>query len=120
MDKKILSHYNSAKGLADYTNKFKRHWTERLNNRHEQQLIRRLLRFASITTVDGVALDLPCGYGRLYPIVREVCQHVVESDWSFPLAVRLQSMPAKRTSNMQRDWLCPRYRDESSVHRWCL
>ena len=85
MDKKVLSHYNSAEGLADYTNKFKRRWTERINNRHEQQLIRRLLRSASITNVDGIALDLPCGYGRLYPIVREVCQQVVESDWSFPL-----------------------------------
>ena len=98
MDKKILSHYNSAEGLADYTNKFKRHWTERLNNRHEQQLIRRLLRSASITTVDGVALDLPCGYGRLYPIVREVCQHVVESDWSFPL---LSASKACRQSEHQ-------------------
>jgi SAM-dependent methyltransferase len=85
MDKKVLAHYNSAKGLADYTTKFQRHWTERINNRHEQRLIKRLLRFASITTVNGFALDLPCGYGRLYPIVREVCHHVVEGDWSFPL-----------------------------------
>ena len=32
MDEQILSRYNRAEGLADYTNKFKKHWTERVNN----------------------------------------------------------------------------------------
>jgi SAM-dependent methyltransferase len=98
MDEKVLSHYNSAKGLADYTTKFQRHRTERINNWHEQRLIRSLLRSASIATVNGCALDLPCGYGRLYPIVREVCHHVVEGDWSFPL---LSAAKASQQSGQQ-------------------
>ena len=31
------------------------------------------------------ALDLPCGYGRLYPIISKAAKQVVQGDWSFPL-----------------------------------
>ncbi|MGH7888126.1 MAG: class I SAM-dependent methyltransferase [Candidatus Binatia bacterium] len=85
MDQEILSRYNSPEGATDYAHKFERHWTERLNNWHEQRLLRRLLRSADIAKLDGIALDLPCGYGRLYAIVRELGARVVEGDWSFPL-----------------------------------
>jgi ubiquinone/menaquinone biosynthesis C-methylase UbiE len=82
MDKDILDRYDSALGATRYKTKFKRHLTERVNNRHEQRLLRRVLR----TIADGkpleLALDLPCGYGRLYPILREFTHHVVEGDWS--------------------------------------
>ena len=65
MDKDILDRYDSTLGATRYTTKFKRHFTERVNNRHEQRLLRRVLR----TIADGkqleLALDLPCGYGRL-------------------------------------------------------
>jgi SAM-dependent methyltransferase len=96
MDKDILARYNSVEGADDYLHKFERHWTERVNNWHEQRLIRRFLR--SVTTVDpnGLALDLPCGYGRLYSIVRELGIPVVEGDWSLPLLTTARRIHARR------------------------
>ncbi len=85
MDKDILSRYNSPQGAADYLKKFERHWTERVNNWNEQRLLQRLLRSASITRLDGLALDLPCGYGRLYYILSDLGASIVEGDWSFNL-----------------------------------
>ena len=85
MDKYILSRYNSREGAKDYTKKFERHWTERVNNWNEQRLLQRLLRSVSVGKVDGWALDLPCGYGRLYYILRDLGASVIEGDWSFHL-----------------------------------
>jgi SAM-dependent methyltransferase len=85
MDKDILSRYNSPEGATDYSTKFQRHWTERVNNWNEQRLLQRLLRSASIEKLDGWALDLPCGYGRLYYILKDLGASVVEGDWSFTL-----------------------------------
>ncbi|HEU4346114.1 MAG TPA: methyltransferase domain-containing protein [Candidatus Binatia bacterium] len=85
MDKDILSRYNSPEGVTDYSRKFERHWTERVNNWHEQRLLRRLLRSVSLGKFDGLALDLPCGYGRLYSILHDLGASVVEGDWSFHL-----------------------------------
>ena len=96
MDEDILARYNSAEGADDYLHKFERHWTERLNNRHEQRLIRKLLRSVSINEPKAVALDLPCGYGRLYPILREFGLKVVEGDWSFPLLVAARGIRGRR------------------------
>jgi SAM-dependent methyltransferase len=91
MDEQILSRYNSAEGLADYTNKFKKHWTERVNNWNEQRLLRKLLSPVAKSPGQGLALDLPCGYGRLYPIVRRYAGRVVEGDWSFQLLSAAQT-----------------------------
>lgn len=85
MDQEILSRYNSLEGATDYAHKFERRWTERINNWHEQRLLRRLLGLAELDNLDGFALDLPCGYGRLYHIVRDLGPRVIEGDWSFPL-----------------------------------
>jgi SAM-dependent methyltransferase len=85
MDKDLLSRYNSPEGAADYLQKFERHWTERVNNWNEQRLLQRLLRSASITGLNGLALDLPCGYGRLYYILSDLGVSIVEGDWSFNL-----------------------------------
>lgn len=85
MDKDVLLRYNSAQGAEDYSKKFERHWTERINNWHEQRLLQRLLGSQSIGKLDGMALDLPCGYGRLYSILRQLGGSIVESDWSFHL-----------------------------------
>ena len=83
MDESTLARYNSPEGATDYSGKFERRWTERINDWNEQRLLRRLLRSASVEKVPGVALDLPCGCGRLYPIVHEIADRVVEGDWSF-------------------------------------
>ena len=96
MDENILARYNSAEGADDYLHKFERHWTERVNNWHEQRLIRRFLRSVSRVDPGGLALDLPCGYGRLYPIVRELGIPVVEGDWSFPLLTTARRIHARR------------------------
>ena len=85
MEKHILDRYNSPQGAASYSGKFEKHWTERLNNRREQRLVRRILGQIPATDRAGLALDMPCGYGRLYPLVREVVPQVVEGDWSFHL-----------------------------------
>jgi SAM-dependent methyltransferase len=85
MDENILARYNSVEGANDYLHKFERNWTERVNNWHEKRLIRRFLRSVSPIDRAGLALDLPCGYGRLYSMVRELGIPVVEGDWSFPL-----------------------------------
>ena len=85
MDKDLLSRYNSPEGAADYLQKFERHWTERVNNWNEQRLLQRLLRSASIKGLNGLALDLPCGYGRLYYILSDLGVSIVEGDWSFNL-----------------------------------
>jgi len=96
MDSKVLDRYNSAEGATDYLGKFKRRWTERVNDRNEQRVLRGLIRAAGIGKVPGPALDLPCGYGRLYPIAREISDRVVEGDWSFPL---LQAARARESGD---------------------
>lgn len=85
MDQDILSRYNSPEGATDYTKKFERHWTERVNNWNEQRLLKRLLQSVTIEKSANRALDLPCGYGRLYSVLRDLGVSVVEGDWSFHL-----------------------------------
>lgn len=85
MDKDILARYNSSEGATDYTGKFERHWTERVNNWSEQRLLKRLLRGINGSARDARALDLPCGYGRLHSVLKELGASTVEADWSFPL-----------------------------------
>jgi SAM-dependent methyltransferase len=99
MDKDILSRYNSPEGATDYTKKFERHWTERINNWNEQRLLQRLLRSASIGRLDGWALDLPCGYGRLYYILRDLGASVVEGDWSFHLLAAARLLHADQRNS---------------------
>lgn len=83
MDKKILERYNSPEGADSYAGKFDRRWTERINNWHERCLVNRLLKKMSKEAPISVALDLPCGYGRLYQLVEGISGKVVEGDWSF-------------------------------------
>jgi len=85
MDKNILDRYNSPEGAESYADKFKRHWTERVNDWNEQRLISNLLRRTLRGSQIALALDLPCGYGRLYPVVKSTADRVVECDWSFHL-----------------------------------
>ena len=92
MDEQILARYNSPEGLADYSKKFERHWTERVNNWNEQRLLRELLSAVPRDPGQGVALDLPCGYGRLYPIVRERAKRV-QHRLRVPAFLELQPLP---------------------------
>lgn len=85
MDQQILARYNSAEGATSYTGKWEKRWTERLNNRNEQALLRRILDEIGYLGDDSIALDLPCGYGRLFPLVSRHTGKVFEGDWSFHL-----------------------------------
>ncbi len=85
MDKEVLNHYNSPQGAQSYTRKFEKHWSERINNRHEQRLLQRLIERVSAQAPFETALDLPCGYGRLMPLLRRHAGYVIEGDWSLPL-----------------------------------
>jgi SAM-dependent methyltransferase len=98
MDRKILDGYNSPDGAARYAGKFKRHWTERMNNWHERRLVHHLLRKTSNGKPVGLALDLPCGYGRLHPTVQEFAERVVESDWSFHMLLSAREQQQERNS----------------------
>ncbi len=82
MDREILARYNTADEAARYNRKFERHFSERVSNWSEQRLVRRLL--ASVEP-GGIALDAPCGCGRLFPLVSERFERVVEADWSFDM-----------------------------------
>ena len=83
MEKAVLDHYNSPAGVADYTTKFKKHWTERINNVREQNLVREVLSTIPKSEIEGLSLDLPSGYGRLNPLLSKVAPRIVEGDWSF-------------------------------------
>ena len=85
MEKAVLDHYNGPAGVADYTTKFKKHWTERINNVREQNLVREILATIPKSDIEGLSLDLPSGYGRLNPLLSEVAPRIVEGDWSFYL-----------------------------------
>ena len=85
MDKEVLDHYNSPEGAESYTRKFEKHLSERINNRHETRLIQRLITQIAGETDLNLALDMPCGYGRLMPFVKRYSHRVVEGDWSLPL-----------------------------------
>ncbi len=96
MDRSILERYDSAAGAESYTKKFSRHWNEHLNNWFEQRLIRGLLReVGSPAQRVGRCLDCPCGYGRIYPLLREVAEAVVEADYSGHLLARARMFQAE-------------------------
>lgn len=85
MDERILATYNSPEGADEYAIKFEKHWNERLNNVREQWLLRGLLKALPSGKLKGVALDMPCGYGRLFEILSERVERVVEGDWGFDM-----------------------------------
>jgi SAM-dependent methyltransferase len=94
MDKIILDNYNSQQGADKYTKKFNKHWWERLNNQTEQKLVTKLLTQIPRQDLTGTSLDMPCGYGRLYPLIRSVAPKVIEGDWSFHLLKECQNRTA--------------------------
>lgn len=95
MEQHVLDTYNSAAGANSYTRKFEKRWTERINNVREQRLVRSLLREMPRSET---ALDMPSGYGRLFPLVKSVSTNVVEGDWSFYMLSEAQRHLAHSTS----------------------
>ena len=103
MDRKILDRYNSPGGAASYATKFTRRWTERIGNWHEQRLLRKLLSRISRGERFAWALDLPCGYGRLYPQIRRFARRVLEADWSAPLLDVARKRQAETSNGLPAD-----------------
>ena len=95
MDEPILRRYQSAEGAESYSKKFQKHWNERLNNTFERRLVQRLLNEVSRNDRPHRALDMPCGYGRLYPLLAEASAEVVECDWSHPMLLRARESQSR-------------------------
>jgi ubiquinone/menaquinone biosynthesis C-methylase UbiE len=88
MDERKLVRYNTFEGADSYSRKFHKKLSERVNNRNEQRLLRRLLKGIAAEDSrlgEGLALDLPCGCGRLFPLVSEFVGRVVEGDWGLDM-----------------------------------
>ena len=101
MEKQVLDRYNSEYGATSYTGKFNRRFSERINNVVEQRLVRGWL--GTLPKVE-LALDVPCGYGRMYPLIKTVAAQVVECDWSFHLLKECRARHL-RTPQPARGWV---------------
>jgi SAM-dependent methyltransferase len=77
-----LDRFNSPAGAANYKAKFDEQWVERTRDHNEQRLVRRLLGALPKSDLTGLVLDLPCGYGRFFPALRNVAPRVIQGDWS--------------------------------------
>jgi SAM-dependent methyltransferase len=81
-------------GVRDYESRRYRGLDQRIVHAREMKLIRKMLAFAaegSDSRGPGSgrrALDLPCGYGRFTPTLRELGYDVISADLSFEMARR--------------------------------
>ncbi len=71
--------YGSPTGAAAYRTKYDGSWARRLSARREAGLLRWALAAAG---TEGVALDAPCGAGRLTPVLLERAHRVTAVDLS--------------------------------------
>jgi len=85
-------------GVRDYESRRYRSLDQRIVHAREIKLIGKMLALAAENRVAGsaprrnspsrTALDLPCGYGRFTPTLRELGYDVVSADLSFEMARR--------------------------------
>lgn len=71
--------YGSPAGAAAYRTKYDGSWARRLSARREAALLRWALAAAG---TEGVALDAPCGAGRMTPVLLERAHRVTAVDLS--------------------------------------
>src|SRR5947207_15757250 len=69
--------YGSPEGAAAYRAKYERSWLRRLSARREALLLRWALERAG---TEGVVLDVPCGAGRMVPVLLEHGRRVTAVD----------------------------------------
>lgn len=86
MRQSTLIRFNSKEGAAKYVTKFESHLTERMRNHSEQALIESIVSHLSLGNItSSLALDMPCGIGRFYPVLQEHSKHVLQADWSMSM-----------------------------------
>jgi SAM-dependent methyltransferase len=88
-------------GVRDYENRRYRGFDQRIVHAREMRLIRKMLALAEAGRPGRrgrwLALDLPCGYGRFTPMLRERGFDVVSADLSFEMARRAAENAAEMT-----------------------
>ena len=70
----------TSRGAESYAPKYDREWHKRVSSLAERRVIRRLLRRTGLR--DGAVLDVPCGAGRLTPLLEPVASRLVSADYS--------------------------------------
>jgi ubiquinone/menaquinone biosynthesis C-methylase UbiE len=70
----------TSRGAESYATKYDREWHKRVSSLAERRVIRRLLRRTGLR--DGAVLDVPCGAGRLTPLLEPVASRLVSADYS--------------------------------------
>jgi SAM-dependent methyltransferase len=76
----------TSEGAESYSTKYDRELHKRISSYFERRAVERAL--ARTGTKDGVVLDVPCGAGRLTPLLRPVARTLVSADYS-PTMVRV-------------------------------
>jgi ubiquinone/menaquinone biosynthesis C-methylase UbiE len=70
----------TSRGAESYATKYDREWHKRVSSHAERRVIRRLLRRTGLR--GGAVLDVPCGAGRLTPLLEPVASRLVSADYS--------------------------------------
>ena len=73
-----LKFYDSPEGAQEYLDEYRK-FHRRLSDRRERRILTRWL--AQMGTLDR-ALDLPCGFGRYYGLLRAQSRRMIEADYS--------------------------------------
>jgi SAM-dependent methyltransferase len=73
----VRAHYEDPETAADYRRRFSKSWTRRVSNRLELRMLGRALRRAGTSER---MLDVPCGAGRLLPVLRAHGRELVAVD----------------------------------------
>jgi ubiquinone/menaquinone biosynthesis C-methylase UbiE len=79
MQKTKLDNYNSPRGAAAYKSDYERKLHRKVSDRRERKIF---AKFFGRIGHQRSALDLPCGAGRLFSLLRGNVERVVEADWS--------------------------------------
>jgi ubiquinone/menaquinone biosynthesis C-methylase UbiE len=79
VEEHLTNRYGSPEGAAAYRAKYERTWLRRLSHRREMRVVDRALRQAAPR---GPALDVPCGAGRLVPVLLRHATSVTAVDRS--------------------------------------
>jgi|GEM_PF-384758 len=86
---RYASQQRTAEQAESYSTKYDREFHKRVSSYFERRAIRRAL--AATGLESGVVLDLPCGAGRLTPLLQPVAAHLVSSDYSGEILKIFQS-----------------------------